>query len=120
MRQLKHHEKKLLKKVDFVQWKKEHNLREIQVMRRYHIQRREDYVHYTKLAGSIMKLSHRLQRLAPSDPFRIKLTDMILDRLFQMGVVNSKKSLQLCDKLTASAFCRYASASLLLFIQSLY
>lgn len=31
MRQLKFHEKKLLKKVDFLQWKNEHNLRELQV-----------------------------------------------------------------------------------------
>lgn len=31
MRQLKFHEKKLLKKVDFLKWKREHNLRELQV-----------------------------------------------------------------------------------------
>jgi len=31
MRQLKYHERKLLKKVDFLQWKKEHSLREVQV-----------------------------------------------------------------------------------------
>ncbi len=31
MRQLKFHEKKLLKKVDFLQWKNEHNQRELQV-----------------------------------------------------------------------------------------
>ncbi len=31
MRQLKHHEKKLLKKVDFLKWRNEDNLRELQV-----------------------------------------------------------------------------------------
>jgi hypothetical protein len=31
MRQLKYHEKKLLKKVDFLQWKNENNQRELQV-----------------------------------------------------------------------------------------
>ena len=31
MRQLKYHEKKLLKKVDFLKWKNEDNLRELQV-----------------------------------------------------------------------------------------
>ena len=36
LRRLKHHEKKLLKKVDFL-WQRENNLREIQVMRRYRI-----------------------------------------------------------------------------------
>ena len=32
MRQLKYHEQKLLKKVDFLHWKKEKNLRELQVL----------------------------------------------------------------------------------------
>jgi hypothetical protein len=31
MRQLKHHEQKLLKKVNFLSWKNEHNQRELQV-----------------------------------------------------------------------------------------
>ena len=44
MRKLKHHEQKLLKKVNFFDWKKEDDLREIQILRRYHIQRREDYL----------------------------------------------------------------------------
>jgi U3 small nucleolar ribonucleoprotein protein IMP3 len=44
LRKLKHHEKKLLKKVDFLQWKKEDGLREISILRRYHVQDREDYV----------------------------------------------------------------------------
>lgn len=43
MRQLKHHEKKLLKKVDLLQWKSDDTLHEIKVMRRYHVQNREDY-----------------------------------------------------------------------------
>jgi U3 small nucleolar ribonucleoprotein protein IMP3 len=37
MRKLKHHEQKLLKKVDFVNWKKDASVREIAVIRRYHI-----------------------------------------------------------------------------------
>jgi hypothetical protein len=44
MRQLSHHEQKLLKKVDFLQWKSTENVREVKVMRRYHIQKREDYI----------------------------------------------------------------------------
>ena len=37
MRELKFHEKKLLKKVDFLNWKKDGNVREIAVLRRYHV-----------------------------------------------------------------------------------
>lgn len=43
MRKLKFHEHKLLKKVDFLQWKNEHNLREVQALRQYHITDRDDY-----------------------------------------------------------------------------
>ncbi len=43
MRKLKFHEKKLLKKVNFYDYKKEKNVREIQILRRYHVQKREDY-----------------------------------------------------------------------------
>ena len=38
MRKLKFHEYKLLKKADFLQWKRESNLRETKVLRRYHVQ----------------------------------------------------------------------------------
>ena len=51
MRALKHHEKPLLKKVNFLEWKKDANLREIAVLRRYHVQDREDYTKYNKLVG---------------------------------------------------------------------
>lgn len=43
VRKLKYHEKKLLKKVDFISWKVDRNIREIQVLKRYHITKREDY-----------------------------------------------------------------------------
>ena len=47
MRQLKHHEQKLLKRVDFLNYKQDQNHRDLQVIRRYHIQHREDYFKYT-------------------------------------------------------------------------
>jgi len=61
MRKLRHHEHKLLKKVDFLQWHNEHNVREIKILRKYHIQRREDYTFYNKLTGKITKLTHRVR-----------------------------------------------------------
>ena len=39
-----------------MQWKNEHNLREVQTMRRYHIQDRDDYKKYNKLCGMVTKL----------------------------------------------------------------
>ena len=46
MRKLRFSERKLLKKVDFLNWKVDNNLHETKIMRRYHIQRREDYTAY--------------------------------------------------------------------------
>ncbi len=43
VRKLKHHEKKLLRKVDFINWEADNNLHEVKIMRRYHVQKREDY-----------------------------------------------------------------------------
>ena len=43
VRKLKYHEQKLLKKVDFISWKANKNVREIRVLRRYRITKREDY-----------------------------------------------------------------------------
>jgi len=44
VRKLKYHEQKLLKKVDFITWQSDNNLHEVRVLRKYHIQKREDYV----------------------------------------------------------------------------
>ena len=44
LRKLRWHEQKLLKKVDFLQWEHDRNVRTIKVLRRYVIENREDYV----------------------------------------------------------------------------
>lgn len=106
MRELKFHEKKLLKKVDFLNYKRENTLREAQVMRRYHIGPRDDYIKYNRLAGNVTKLAAKLKGLDPKDPFRIKMTEQFLDKLYKTGVINTKKSLLLAEKVTVSAFCR--------------
>jgi U3 small nucleolar ribonucleoprotein protein IMP3 len=105
MRRLKPHEQKLLKKVDFL-WQREGNLRELQILRRYHIQDRADYVQYNKVCGMITKLAAKLQKLAPDNDFRIKMTEVLLEKLFFMGLIPTKKSLTKCIKLPAAALCR--------------
>ena len=80
MRQLKHHEAKLLKKVDFLRWKQEDSLRELQVMRRYHIQDREDYKRYNRIVGMVTKTVSILKTLDARDAGRIEMTDRLLDK----------------------------------------
>ena len=61
---------------------------------------------YNKMVGSIKKLVSLIAKLHQNDPFRIKITDQIMQKLFNMGLVNTKNSLAACDKITASSFCR--------------
>jgi U3 small nucleolar ribonucleoprotein protein IMP3 len=105
MRELKFHEKKLLKKVNFFNWKPE-NDRENKVMHRYHIQRREDYQNYNKICGYVTRLVSHLSKLPSSDPFRIEMTQHLLNKLYMSGLTTSKKSLVVCEKLSVSSFCR--------------
>lgn len=52
----------------------------MQVIRRYHIQDREDYKKYNKICGIVTKLVNVIKRLDPQDPVRVELTDQVLDK----------------------------------------
>ncbi|MES1918825.1 Small subunit (SSU) processome component, variant 2 [Bonamia ostreae] len=85
MRKLKHHEKKLLKKVNLYDWKSDDNVREVRILRRYRIQNREDYVSYNRLTGKIRKLSAKLKLLDETDIIRKKITKELLLKLFALN-----------------------------------
>lgn len=83
---------------------------------------------YNKLVGVVKKLVAKLGALEPKDPFRREMTDTLLQKLYvdvivffssssplpthlllesyDLGVINSKGSIAVLDKLTASSFCR--------------
>ena len=98
MRKLKWHEQKLLKKVDLLAWKSENGRREIEVMRRYHVQDRDDYKKYNKLAGMVSKLCGALRALPGSDAERIEMTRLLSARLYAMGLVNTNSAGIRCVK----------------------
>jgi U3 small nucleolar ribonucleoprotein protein IMP3 len=135
MRKLKHHEQKLLKKVDFLTWKTEDNLRENSILRRYHITKREDYIkcvgrasrrgglasrwlatrhhphpfprrRYNKLAGHITSLVAKLKALPQDNALRVKTTEALLTKLYNLGLVPVANSLAAAERIAASAFCR--------------
>ena len=103
VRKLKYHEQKLLKKVDFVSWKTDSNIREVQILRKYHIQKRDDYTklsqygnafipvyypflvyflnRYNKLVGMVKSLANKLKELDPRDPYRNETTAQLLEKL---------------------------------------
>jgi U3 small nucleolar ribonucleoprotein protein IMP3 len=105
-RKLLYHEQVLLKKHNFLFSKKNTNLRELHVLRRYHIEDRSDYIKYNRLVGKITELAHRLKKLPAEDSFRISLTEKLLQKLYFQGLIPTKKSLELVDNVTVSSMCR--------------
>ena len=82
VRKLKYHEATLLRKVDFINWKSDQSVRENKILRRYHVQDREDYHTYNKVVGLITKCVTQLKGLDERDPVRIEVTDLLLDKLY--------------------------------------
>lgn len=105
MRKLKYHEAKLLRRVDFINWKADHSPRENKVLRRYHVQIREDFHTYNKVCGLITKLVTLLKALHTNDPVRIQTTDMLVEKLHSSGLTQTKQLLA-CEEIAASTFCR--------------
>ncbi|KTW28767.1 hypothetical protein T552_01397 [Pneumocystis carinii B80] len=108
LRKLKYHEKKLLKKHNFLNYKKDdNNHRDVNVIRRYHVQKREDYFKYNELVGLLKKIAYKLSLLDPTDSFGDLYRKMLLEKLFDMGLLTSTSKLSdIENKLTVSAFCR--------------
>ncbi|KAM4640906.1 U3 small nucleolar ribonucleoprotein IMP3 isoform 1-T1 [Discoglossus pictus] len=106
VRKLKYHEKKLLKKVDFINWEVDNNIHEVKVLRKYHMDKREDYTKYNKLSRNVREVAQKIRDLDEKDPFRVQSTAKLLEKLYSMGLIPTKQSLQLCQNVSASSFCR--------------
>ncbi|XP_062259680.1 U3 small nucleolar ribonucleoprotein protein IMP3 isoform X2 [Platichthys flesus] len=81
VRKLKYHEQKLLKKVDFINWEVDNNLHEVKVLRKYHIEKREDYTKYNKLSRNIRDLAQKIRDLDEKDGFRAQGTHRLLEKM---------------------------------------
>ncbi|XP_016392912.1 U3 small nucleolar ribonucleoprotein IMP3 [Sinocyclocheilus rhinocerous] len=106
VRKLKFHEQKLLKKVDFINWEVDNNLHEVKVLRKYHIEKREDYTKYNKLSRNIRELVQKIRDLDEKDGFRAQSTALFLEKLYSVGLIPTKQNLSLTNEVCASAFCR--------------
>lgn len=101
MRKLKYHEKKILKKVDFVNWK--HNVKEVAIMRRYNIDRNE-YQAYYKLCLEIKQLAQSIIDLK-DEATKVRLTDALIEKMYNMGLIKTKR-IKKCLTIDVKAFCR--------------
>ena len=111
VRKLKYHEQKLLRKVDFNNYKSDNQHRNALVCQRYHIQKPSDYHAYNRLCGSLRSLAHKLAALDPQDSFRRKHEDLLLEKLWDMGILGTGgggkgKLSDIEHKVTVSAFAR--------------
>lgn len=76
-------------------------------MSTYGISKREDYHKYNKICGEIRKLAKKLSELQPNDPVRIKHEQLLLEKLYSMGILSTKSKISdLENKVTVSAICR--------------
>lgn len=76
-------------------------------MRRYHISTPETYVKYNKTCGNVKHLAHRLALLRPDDPVRRKHEELLLEKLYAMGILAQKtKMSDVENKMTVAAICR--------------
>ncbi|KAK4953421.1 U3 small nucleolar ribonucleoprotein imp3 [Elasticomyces elasticus] len=111
VRKLKHHEQKLLRKVDFTTYPSDPTHRQSAVVRRYSISKPSDYTSYNRLCGQLRHLAHRLSLLDPASSFRRKQEDLLLEKLWDMGILGTGgggkgKLSDVERKVTVSAFCR--------------
>ncbi|KAI4492094.1 hypothetical protein M0802_010102 [Mischocyttarus mexicanus] len=106
VRKLKYHEQKLLKKVDFISWEADNNLKEVKVLRRFRIQKRSDYTKYNKLSRQVRELGEKIKELDADNPFRIEQSALLLEKLYIMGLISTKSDLSLTQRISASSFCR--------------
>jgi len=104
-RKLKFHEKKLLKKHDFLNWSLDNNMHERKIMSKYRVTR-EAYTSYNKLSRGFRETARLIIDLDPKDPFRVRATGDLLEKLYTTGIIPTKENLELVDKVNASSFCR--------------
>jgi U3 small nucleolar ribonucleoprotein protein IMP3 len=113
VRKFKHHEQKLLKKVDFLDWKSD-NPHEQTMVGRFKMERREDYVKYNKICGHITRLAHLVSLLDVDDPFRQRVAQQIIEKTYATGLIPSiNGGLSQLAKVNASSLCRRRLASVL-------
>ena len=101
LRQLKSHERRLVKKVDFLNWKTEENLPKkiaiINSVKKYGLSGHDEYYKYNSIRKSVNEclLDLNKQRMeASNQEFKFFLDDQIdtlSEKLYAMGVLDSKK-----------------------------
>lgn len=71
------------------------------------IQKPEDYHSYNRICGSLRQLAHRISLLPSDNPVRKRHEDLMIEKLFDMGILNNKDKFSGIEHhATVSAFAR--------------
>ena len=107
MRQLKYHEKKLLKKTDFYDWQNISSIKKAEIVRRYRLRSRAQYAHYEKIIGFISRMGTLLRKLPEQSNFRKHILKQTLNKLFECGILKSKDGTEsTLEKISVSSMVR--------------
>jgi U3 small nucleolar ribonucleoprotein protein IMP3 len=104
-RRLKFHEKKMLKQHDFMQYPQD-LWHEPFCISKFHLTDREDYRRYLRLVGLIRGLMSHLRFLPSDSKIRIQITDQLVSKLYDMGLLAERLGLAEVDKVGVEAFCK--------------
>lgn len=104
-RRLKFHEKKLLKQHDFMQYPQD-LWHESFAISKYHILDREDYRRYMRMVALMKSLMTQLRYLPSDSKIRIQITEQLLEKLFDMGLIQERLGLSEVDKIGVEVFCK--------------
>jgi len=84
----------------------DNSLHENKIMRIYAIEKREHYTIYNKLSREVRELAKKIRDLDDKNPNKLILTRRLLAKLYDIGLIPTADTLERCDNVTASSFCR--------------
>lgn len=112
LRPLKPHEQKLVKKVDFYNWKNENpreERRTLLAIQKYGLRDRTEFRRYQRIASQVNDCIKGLRRLPSNDhyvAFKREQLERVAAKLHEMGVLDSPDELQKMKTVPAERFCR--------------
>lgn len=63
-------------------------------------------IRYNGLSREIRKLVDKITNLEKSEPFKAEMSNLLLEKLYSMGVINRRDDLKSASFVSASSFCK--------------
>jgi len=103
MRKFKPHEKRLLRKVDFLKWDTDNIASKI-VKRKYNLSSNKEYNFFNRTVGLIKKLHSVLSHLDNNNKTKKRISESLVYKLQELGVMKKEDDFESLKKMTVSDF----------------